>query len=97
MEDDRERRCGTDDGLAMTTILRATGRYRSSLGNFEEGQELHLDDEAASLLLRDSPGSFEVVGETSESEPGPDLSAMSTQTETGLVVPDRRARGGRQR
>lgn len=82
----------------MTTILRVAGRYRSALGSYEPGQELHLDDEVAALLLRDSPGSFEVAGEPElDPEPGPDLSAMSTVTETGLVAPDRRARGGRVR
>ena len=32
-----------------------------------------------------------------EPEPERDLSAMSTETETGIVAPDRRARGGRRR
>jgi len=90
----------------MTTILKVTGRYRSSLGSYEAGQELHLADEEAAALLRDSPGSFVVRGETiaeepgppdSEPEPEPDLTAMSTETETGIVAPDRRARGGRKR
>ena len=85
MEDHRKRRGGADDSL-MTTILRVVGRYRSSLGSYEAGQELHLDDEAAAALLRDSAGSFESVV--------PDLSAMSAETATGLKVPDRRFRGG---
>jgi hypothetical protein len=84
----------------MTVVLYVNGRYRSSLGSYEAGQELHLDEETAALLLRDSPGTFTVKGEPvvePEPEPEPDLSAMSTETETGLVVPDRRARGGKKR
>ena len=91
--------------------LICTGRYKSSLGSYVEGQDVDVNDEVAELLLRDSPGSFrresdpapepvaepepEAVEETAPEEP--DFSAMSTETETGIVAPDRRARGGRRR
>ena len=75
----------------MTTVLHVLSRYRSALGDFEKGQELHLDEDSAALLLRDSPGSFEIKGNK------PDLSAISTETETGIVAPDRRARRGKVR
>ena len=90
--------------------LICTGRYKSSLGSYVEGQDVDVNDEVAELLLRDSPGSFRresdpvpepvaVEEPTPEEapEPEPDLSAMSTETETGIVAPDRRARGGRGR
>ena len=76
--------------------LRVLGRYRSGHGSFEPGQLLQLNDEQAEFLLRDSPSSFARVA-APLSEPEPDLSAMSTETASGLVAPDRRARGGRRR
>ena len=97
----------------MATI-KVLGRYRSSFGSFEVGQVLELPDEDAGWLLRDSPGSFRLVGsaEQTPDPPGPasiddeedgedddfdPTGAMSTQTASGLVVPDRRGRGGRRR
>ena len=77
--------------------LTVTSNYTSGFGAFTKGQELELDDHVAELLLRDSPGSFEVTGKAMSEEPEPDVSAMSTETMTGLVAPDRRARGGRVR
>ena len=116
--------------------LTVLGRYRSSLGEFEPGQELSLSDEAAALLLRDSPGSFALAGSAAPpvtSQPAsdptggqdverhaqdhaneaPEHAASSPEaddaeeieddfdptgkTASGLVVPDRRARGGRRR
>lgn len=81
----------------MTVILRVISRYRSGLGSYEPGQDLHLDDETAARLIRDSPGSFKVAGSQPDPEPALDVTAMSTETETGLVAPDRRARGGHKR
>ena len=79
--------------------LICTGRYRSSLGSYESGQDVDVTDEVAGLLLSDSPGSFKI--------PTPDKAkpveeplteaAMSTETATGIVAPDRKARGGRKR
>lgn len=101
--------------------LKVLGRYRSGLGSFEPGQVLtDLTDEAAELLLRDSPGSFAPAGAgtsprvsaPASAQPpqvAPDddadddeddfdpTGAMSSETATGLVAPDRRARGGRRR
>jgi len=35
-------------------------RYSSSLGSWEPGQEIDVKDDVAELLLRDSPGSFDL-------------------------------------
>lgn len=35
-------------------------RYSSSIGSWEPGQEIDVKDEVAELLLRDSPGSFDL-------------------------------------
>ena len=87
--------------------LRCIGRYRSGAGDYSAGQVVDVADDVAEFLLRDSPGSFarddglpaiaegsEVAGDSASE---PDLSAMSTETATGLVTPDRRQRGGRLR
>ena len=63
--------------------LRVTGDYRSSLGEYRAGQVVEVSDATGELLMRDSPGSFR-----------PD-EAMSSETATGLIASDRRARGGR--
>ncbi len=77
--------------------LRVKSNYSSGFGSYSKGAELELDDAVAALLLRDSPSSFEAIG----AEPEPDIEeatdAMSTETATGLVVPDRRQRGGGKR
>ena len=81
--------------------LRAKSAYRSSWGEWPAGKTDTVSDEVGAFLLRDSPGTFEVVsdgeGQGRQEEAEEKLSAMSTETETGLVVPDRRARGGRRR
>jgi len=87
--------------------LICVSRYRSSVGSYESGQDVDVTEEVAGLLLRDSPGSFalpEPARENPEPEPEAEMvpeplteAAMSTETETGLVAPDRRARGGRRR
>jgi hypothetical protein len=91
--------------------LTVIGRYRSSFGSYEPGQELSLSDADAEFLLRDSPTSFALAGSApAPAQAGPatsefeeeeeddfDPGAMSTETASGLVVPDRRARGGRRR
>lgn len=78
--------------------------YSSSAGAFKKGQIIEDSDAKCEFLLRDSPSSFEVEGAPKvkealpEIEPEtPDLSAMSTETATGVVAPDRRARGGGRR
>ena len=96
----------------MATI-KVLGRYRSSFGSFEVGQVLELPEEDAGWLLRDSPGSFRLVGsaEQTPDPPGPasiddeddegddfdPTGAMSSVTASGLIAADRRARGGRRR
>ncbi len=82
--------------------LVCTGRYRSALGDYSEGQDVDVTDDVAGLLLRDSPGSFKIPTpekpDNSDSVYSPlTEAAMSTETQTGLTAPDRRARGGRKR
>ena len=84
--------------------LRARNNYRSGWGQWVQGKMDDVTDEDGAFLLRDSPGTFEVIdalegqgrqeGQEAEAER---LGAMSTETMTGLVVPDRRSRGGRRR
>ena len=71
----------------------------------EQATALLVDSPGSFVRVDEGPASDvgEVaVGESAATEPAPqedepDLSAMSTETQTGLVVPDRRARGGRKR
>lgn len=42
-------------------ILKCVSRYSSTAGSFEVGAEIHVQDAIGEFLLRDSPGSFEVV------------------------------------
>ena len=79
--------------------LICTGRYRSSLGSYEPGQDVDVTEDVAGLLLRDSPDSFKIPAPDKPKPVEEPLTeqAMSTETETGLTAPDRRARGGRQR
>lgn len=83
-------------------LIRCVSAYRSDTGGeWPAGKADVVSDELAAYLLRDSPSSFELVqakpepSETVSDEPG--LDAISTETATGLTVPDRRARGGRRR
>ena len=85
--------------------LRCLSRYSSSLGSFKPGDVFDVPDRIGGEIMRSSPESFEEVrpaaGAGKESEPGSSeesaLAAMSTETDTGLVVPDRRMRGGKLR
>ena len=79
--------------------LRAKSDYRSSWGEWAKGKTDTVSEEVGAFLLRDSRKTFEVLDGQEEQgwkeEEG--LGAMSTLTQTGLVVPDRRARGGKRR
>jgi len=82
--------------------LKCVSRYRSDLGSFKPGEIFDIPDHIAGELMRSSPESFEVVQPEppvakEPVEARPDLSAMSTTTETGIAAPDRRMRGGRRR
>ena len=82
-------------------LIKCISRYRAGDVVWEEGKQDEVSDEAAAFLLRDSPGSFVIVGQTIEAPAGPDVEefvdAHSTETETALIAPDRRARGGARR
>ena len=65
-----------------------------------------LNDSPGSFRRHEVPASDEgqeaaaagvVAAESPEAETVADLSAMSTETATGIVAPDRRGRGGRKR
>ena len=82
--------------------LMAKSGYRSAWGEWPKGKTDEVSDEVGAFLLRDSPGTFEVLD--GQEEQGREaegieerLNAMSTETQTGLTAPDRRARGGRKR
>lgn len=83
--------------------LKCVSRYTSSKGSFTPGEIVDVRDEEGAYLLSDSPGSFEEVIEREDSleeateQVNEKIAAMSTETETGIVAPDRRARGGRKR
>ena len=71
-------------------------RYRSSFGSFTAGQEVDVTDDIGELLMRDSPGSFELnVPVAPNPEPVPEVAISITAS--GLETPDRRARGGQRR
>ena len=72
--------------------LTVLSRYRSGDTVYAAGSVLDVTDAAGEYLMRDSPGTFQREDEESST-----LGAMSTETETGLVVPDRRGRGGQRR
>jgi hypothetical protein len=77
--------------------------YRSGHGTWAPGDDVDVSDAEAEFLLRDSPGSFKRPGAPPESVAEEvvivpaETTAMSTETQTGLVAPDRRARGGKKR
>jgi hypothetical protein len=78
--------------------LKCVSSFSNHEHSFEAGQEVNVSDEEAALLLRCSRESFNIpTPEKPEPAPVPDTSAMSTETQTGLTAPDRRARGGRKR
>jgi hypothetical protein len=77
--------------------LICVSRYRSGYGSYEPGQDVDVTEEVAGLLLRDSPGSFKIPTPDKPVEEPLTEAAMSTETQTGLTAPDRRARGGRKR
>lgn len=78
--------------------LRALRRYSSDPGGeWPAGREDDVSEELGQYLLRDSPGTFEVVGLPGPATPEAQaaVGAMSTETATGLVPGDRRQRGGK--
>ena len=60
---------------------------------YHEGSAYDVADARAKELLAEAHGALVPAGSTIEDV----LGAMSTETETGIVAPDRRARGGMKR
>jgi hypothetical protein len=90
--------------MKLKCISRFRGEAEGVLYDFEPGQDVNVTDEVAQHLLHRSPDSFKIPAPdkpTKQASDLPDISAditaMSTETATGLVTPDRRARGGRKR
>lgn len=79
--------------------LMVNARYRTQAISYEAGQIIDATEAEAAHLMADSPGTFSALGVTPSPVVAdvPDLSAMSTETATGIVAPDRRARGGAKR
>lgn len=79
--------------------LRCVSPYTSALGTFVVGQVFDVADRIGGEICRSSPESFEEVRPEPPKppEPTPQETAMSTETATGIVAPDRRARGGKLR
>jgi hypothetical protein len=81
-----------------TVILKCVSRYRSSKGEYDVGQEIHLFANQAAALMRDSPGSFVRVEDLLPAEVKKVADTITnTETKEGMVAVDRRARGGRRR
>lgn len=79
--------------------LRVEGRYRTQAVAYEAGQVIDVSAAEAAHLMADSPGTFSAVGMPAsivEDVPA-EADAMSTETATGIVAPDRRMRGGKKR
>lgn len=78
--------------------LKVNARYRTQDVSYEAGQIIDATEAEASHLMADSPDTFAPLGMPAPDVADvPDLSAMSTETATGLIAPDRRARGGKKR
>ncbi len=85
--------------------LTCVSPYRTQSVAYVVGELIDVSDEEGELLLRESFAAFEKQKTRAEKVKveAPDEvdvvadNAMSTETATGLVVPDRRARGGRKR
>ena len=73
------------------------------LHEYKPGQDVNVPDSQAAYLLRISPASFENPADIAAAKTQPipaDVvadDAMNTETATGVVATDRRARGGRKR
>ena len=82
-------------------LIKCVSSYRAGDAVWDAGKQEEVSDDAAAFLLRDSPGSFVIVGQATESPVSPDVEtfkgAHSAETETALIAPDRRARGGARR
>lgn len=90
--------------MKLVCISRFKGEGEGGeLFDFEPGQDVNVTDEVAQHLLHRSPDSFKIPAPDKTKpvlepiEPALTAAAMSTETQTGLTAPDRRARGGRKR
>jgi hypothetical protein len=80
--------------------LKATMDWRSPSNDkvYREGQRYDVTDGRAAELISESAGALIPIDATVEvTAVEVILGAMSTETETAITAPDRRARGGRRR
>lgn len=80
--------------------VKCVSPYTSNFGTFKVGQIIDVSDYMGGVLLRDSPGSFVEIRPNPQEERAPEaeqVGAMSEETATGIVAPDRRQRRGRSR
>ena len=83
--------------IVECTDAEAQALLNDSPGSFESVAEVPASNVGEAAAADDLPvvAAEPVIEE--EPEPEPDLSAMSEETATGLVVPDRKMRGGKVR
>lgn len=74
-------------------MLRCVHAYAAGPLRYRVGEIITGSAEFEDLLLRDSPGSFVRVEAPASPAPADAAQAMSTETATGLTVPDRRLKG----
>jgi len=80
--------------------LRVKSRYSSSLGSYQAGDVVDVDDAIAALIQRDSPGSFEPAGPPPSNPEPKNISPADVErnpTVSDQVVPDRRYKSGYKR
>lgn len=87
--------------MRLICISRFRGEAdNGELFDFMPGQDINVTEDVAAHLLHRSASSFKIP-EPDKPKPAPKepdtTGAMSTETATGIVAPDRRARGGKKR
>ena len=63
--------------------LKILGGYSSHRGAWRKGEEIEVEEELGHWLLRDSPGSFEIVVEKAMDEPPEDKMVKSAPKKKG--------------
>lgn len=63
--------------------LKVLDNYKSHRGAWEAGEEITVDEELGQWLQRDSPGSFEKIGEKALDEPPEDKMVAAAPKKKG--------------
>lgn len=85
--------------------MQCVSDFANELGAWRAGEVVNVSPETAAYLARCSPDSWRIGLEAparpaagdDDPEKQERIDAMSTETASGLVAPDRMTRGGRQR